>query len=170
MLGRTAIVGRRYAQRAPDFARIAAKVTSQTTRADVAALRSAMEERKQLAAAVAAPVQPIDWAFYEKTISDKKIVADMKKAYEEIQIPAFVSDIGAESTKELEAFMAEALEGKNKSAARIAELEAELAVLLANRTSEETTIAEVAAKVPQLDAEARQEIAEGNWAKDTPLN
>merc|ERR1711998_517825 len=160
---RSTVVMRRCAPVALDWGKLATKVTTDSGKAELAALRSEVAEvNKSLEAGSAGG--EVDWAFWKSKIATPGAVDQFKAAYDGLEVPTLEDTFTAELTSKFDAAIKAAEEHAEASEVRIKELEEQLEALaqskleVVNRTVDE----ELAAN-PALAQEIEAEIAENNW-------
>mmetsp|Transcript_13537 Transcript_13537/g.34400 ORF Transcript_13537/g.34400 Transcript_13537/m.34400 type:complete len:167 (-) Transcript_13537:72-572(-) len=164
---RNGVVARRFAARAFDFAKTASKVSSASARSDLAQLKAAQDDAMHQVKEAQKPVQPIDWAYYRENISVPGVVDAFEKDFKNLSLPSFENDLAGEVESKLKSLVGEAKNVMDASSARAEELKQLLAELEGNRISRNTTVDEYTARNPDVDSEAKAEIAQAEYVKDT---
>jgi len=157
----------RLGHRSVDWASLSSKVQSDAARSEVARLRQLYDEISAQNRAIPEAVAPIDFSHYRSVIKSPGIVDEMEKAYNALNLPAFVASEIDEADAQFDQLIADAQSSVESSHARIEELESVLETMTSAKLSKDTTVEEMYERYPEVGEEIEAEINAMDWKKDT---
>merc|ERR1711934_893897 len=161
---RTTAALRRCSPVALDWAKMASQVTTDSGRAELAALRGEISEINKSLDSVPDGVASVDWAHWKSRIQTPGAVDQFEAAFNSLQVPTLQDTFTAELTSKFNAAIAAAEDQAVNAQAQIARLEQELVDLQAAKDDlYNKTVEDELAANPELEAEIEGEIADNYW-------
>merc|ERR1711934_235348 len=155
---------RRCAPVAIDWGAIAAKVTTDSGKAELGMLRAEITEINKALDSVPDGVASVDFGYWKQKIQTPGAVEQFESAFNALQTPTLQDTFTSELSSRFESAIAAAEVQAAASEARIEELKAELESLaVAKAELYNKTVDESLAENPELEAEIEAEIADNYW-------
>merc|ERR1711907_893424 len=136
-----------------DWAALSSKVTSDSGKAELNALRAAYSDIVKTVDSAPASAPAIDWAKWKATIKTPGIVDSFQAAYGKLNVPEMEDTYTAAVESKFADAISKAEELASASENRIKELEAQLASLNNRKDWSEVTVEEELANNPAIAAE-----------------
>merc|ERR1712166_616928 len=151
-----------------DWGAIASKISTDSGKTELAALRMEMAEVNKALDSVPSGEASVDFAHWRSRIQTPGAVDQFEAAFSGLQVPTLEDTFTGPLTSAFDAAVVSAQVLADSSSVRITELEAEVeAVKVAKAGLHETTVADQLAANPAIAAEIEAELADNEWLKDT---